>query len=616
MKTTQVARTLATAALLAGVAGSAVSAAPFTDNVVSDNFSATVTPTAIYGMGTLGDVTITVPLTILSAGQFLNQPNVAIVDGEPLVSVSTSGTAAPSVVLSVSKTGTAIVWQETDNFLSNNAGKILSDGAFVARSRFNSFTPQNNIEAADLSNFIPGSEAAPLGDGGTKLFQQTDGIDVMGTGGAFVSIPSFSANGANYFVGQSNFSNSGSTMRIGVSVWSTDLSQFDMDPQVQSSDWHWPQFFAPDFIALDAKGMEIISGSGDRRFSVPNTFTLDCGTQYCVFGYGISGGGFSGGSAAVYTLVVDELTPGGSLNNWSAGLDPVFVDADGDASLDTTDLEQRFSAAEQGNGSASDVAPLWDVNDSGVIAIVHENGDAAEGDRWEVRRYTPTVENCEITGYTMEVIASTDPVGGVTPGVFVAPAFDDGGEVFTVQPFGGVSIDNAGNIAFTGVTAIVSENPDGSTDDFTTGLFYYANDSSSLFQIATGGTGGDLLSGSGDNLVLGSFPIDRQSDAFSAWSLSDEGNTMALAFRPGSGGGTIAGGATNVRGVAIIEIGEEMMVECPGDANGDNAVDLADLNLVLGNFGMMTANGDTNGDNMVDLADLNLVLGNFGTSCN
>jgi hypothetical protein len=393
-----------------------------------------------------------------------------------------------------------------------------------------------------------------------------------------------------------------------------------MDPQVPASNWHWPQFFAPDFVAIDAMGMEIFSPVGGRRFSAPQTFTLDCGTSYAVFGYGISGGGFGGGSAAVYTLVVDELTPGGSLNNWTSGLDPVFVDADGDGSLDTTDLEQNFSAAEQGNGASSDVAPLWDVNDSGVIAIVHENGDAAEGNRWEVRRLTPVFDAgnpCEIVGYTTDVIASTDPVGGVTPGVFTAPAFTDGGvDVFTVQPFGGVSIDNAGNIAFTGVTEIASVNKDGSTDDFTTGLFYYANDTASLFQIATGGTGGDLLSGSGDNLVLGSFPVDRQSDAFSAWSLSDEGNTMALAFRPGSGGGTIGGGATNVRGVVFVEIGEDVMIDCPGDANGDLVVDLQDLNLVLGNFGMMTASGDVTGDGNVDLQDLNLVLGNFGNNCN
>ena len=53
---------------------------------------------------------------------------------------------------------------------------------------------------------------------------------------------------------------------------------------------------------------------------------------------------------------------------------------------------------------------------------------------------------------------------------------------------------------------------------------------------------------------------------------------------------------------------------CPGDANGDGMVDLADLNLVLANFGSGPG-GDTNGDGNTDLADLNLVLANFGAAC-
>lgn len=54
---------------------------------------------------------------------------------------------------------------------------------------------------------------------------------------------------------------------------------------------------------------------------------------------------------------------------------------------------------------------------------------------------------------------------------------------------------------------------------------------------------------------------------------------------------------------------------CPGEANNDQQVDLADLNLVLANFGTAGPDGDVNNDNAVDLADLNLVLANFGTDC-
>lgn len=57
---------------------------------------------------------------------------------------------------------------------------------------------------------------------------------------------------------------------------------------------------------------------------------------------------------------------------------------------------------------------------------------------------------------------------------------------------------------------------------------------------------------------------------------------------------------------------------CPGDASGDDQVDLTDLNLVLFNFGNAVApgtNGDVNDSGSVDLADLNLVLFNFGSNC-
>ncbi|MFB3431606.1 MAG: hypothetical protein ABL309_11845 [Phycisphaerales bacterium] len=54
---------------------------------------------------------------------------------------------------------------------------------------------------------------------------------------------------------------------------------------------------------------------------------------------------------------------------------------------------------------------------------------------------------------------------------------------------------------------------------------------------------------------------------------------------------------------------------CDGDANADQAVDLADLNLVLANFGTASEEGDLDDSGSVDLADLNLVLANFGNFC-
>lgn len=57
---------------------------------------------------------------------------------------------------------------------------------------------------------------------------------------------------------------------------------------------------------------------------------------------------------------------------------------------------------------------------------------------------------------------------------------------------------------------------------------------------------------------------------------------------------------------------------CPGDADGDGAVGLSDLNLVLSGFGQSVppgTNGDIDGDGNVTLSDLNQVLSNFGTTC-
>ena len=55
----------------------------------------------------------------------------------------------------------------------------------------------------------------------------------------------------------------------------------------------------------------------------------------------------------------------------------------------------------------------------------------------------------------------------------------------------------------------------------------------------------------------------------------------------------------------------------PGDANGDGAVDLLDLDILGSNFGASPADvstGDFNDDNVVDLLDLDILGSNFGAT--
>jgi hypothetical protein len=60
--------------------------------------------------------------------------------------------------------------------------------------------------------------------------------------------------------------------------------------------------------------------------------------------------------------------------------------------------------------------------------------------------------------------------------------------------------------------------------------------------------------------------------------------------------------------------------DCPGDLDGSNTVDQADLGILLANFGCSgrpgACTGDLNGDGEVNQADLGILLANFGASCN
>jgi hypothetical protein len=117
------------------------------------------------------------------------------------------------------------------------------------------------------------------------------------------------------------------------------------------------------------------------------------------------------------------------------------------------------------------------------------------------------------------------------------------------------------------------------------------------------------------------------------WSGAADSWVNLSAFLPGSWEDTIARGVWS-DGLTLHIVGEgynidtgrteallwtftgDGPIDCPGDTNGDGAVDFADLNAILATYGESGfADGDVNGDCAVEFSDLNEVMSNYGGEC-
>ena len=66
----------------------------------------------------------------------------------------------------------------------------------------------------------------------------------------------------------------------------------------------------------------------------------------------------------------------------------------------------------------------------------------------------------------------------------------------------------------------------------------------------------------------------------------------------------------------ILSDAEQAAVGCTADLNGDALVTVADILLLLGDFGCETGcTQDINGDGLVTVSDILVVLGEFGAIC-
>jgi hypothetical protein len=122
--------------------------------------------------------------------------------------------------------------------------------------------------------------------------------------------------------------------------------------------------------------------------------------------------------------------------------------------------------------------------------------------------------------------------------------------------------------------------------------------------------------------------IDLDTDTFSEayngqsiltgapWSTNVDptGGAVAIAALDLYGGATSSG--TFIDDVALVEAGGSCPGGCVGDLNGDGSTDLADLGILLADFGCTTPPGpcvgDLNGDGNTDLTDLGILLADFG----
>lgn len=110
------------------------------------------------------------------------------------------------------------------------------------------------------------------------------------------------------------------------------------------------------------------------------------------------------------------------------------------------------------------------------------------------------------------------------------------------------------------------------------------------------------------------FTIDGGGETFSTGGSYSLGGTIGQPDAEVSVGGgyTLTGGFWAGAAASV-------PLPCPEDLNYDGLINIADLSILLSNFGTMNGaahgDGDIDGDGDVDIGDLSALLSVYGTAC-
>jgi hypothetical protein len=641
---------------------------------------------------------------------FLNTAQIQTINGIPVGYVTSFFTLATSTMadrtLAVLGTTDAagggvsnnVILDEGMNNKSNSPGAITPDGDIVFLERFGG--NQNNIGAftgitgvnpqiAAPSNIPPlhildttapnvgnATETAINPNSATvvgSVFIGTPGADRDSNGDLYSGNTHFNGNPvltpvqfAGTIAGVAVYKNFGNDPRAGTAGSSTGGS---IGPGMAAG---WLQESIP--LPTNPAG-EVRTDGRQTQPHVVNVMTPS-GAEviYVTHGVGFSGSTpFSGGSARVLYLVVDQLRPNYAGSNATPENNSIIIEADavggvgaqagkpywsgvgpapvGYADHFNSDPNMRF-VDHVATGGAADVSSTsrFDMNGKGQIVTILENRNVVPT-QLQVIRYDPTWNAAQnrITGYTLGAIVvtngdvddSANPIAllevkntqETSPGVFTEVSLD------TISA---PTIDDLGRVAFVGITQANTLLGDWDANPFTPDTQYLQNTTNTLFvwepttgsthRIIRGGQSGDTLTDSfagggvapfiDNNLSIGVFATNSDAtDAFGRGGFARTGGNLAISFR--NSGNQFVGGVnqefeTRPDGSIDTFIDRGGVLYAPGQLGVNERSARGALVITLGAFAATPpccpGNSDKVSPGTVNFDDINAAIANWLTN--